>query len=77
MSSLLRQILPGLLIGGGATLIFSAAVNLVSAVILFEPSDADALGISRNEVIAWYGAVLIAGGLLIGLGIRQRRLRRK
>jgi hypothetical protein len=77
VSSFVRRFLPGLLIGGGVTLILSAAVNLVSALILLEPSDAVALGISRDEVLRWYGGVLLAGGLLIGLGLRQRRAKKK
>ena len=77
MSSLVSRILPGLLIGGGASLILSAAVNLASAVFLLEPSDAAALGISRREVLLWYGAVLLAGGLLIGLGLHRRRANKK
>ncbi|MBC7366920.1 MAG: hypothetical protein H7343_08950 [Undibacterium sp.] len=77
MPSLWHRMWPGLLIGSGATLIFSAVMNLVSAVILIEPSDAAALGISRAEVLVWYGAVLLAGGLLVGLGVRRRRLTRK
>lgn len=77
MSSVLSRVWPNLLIGSGTALILSAVLNVVSTVILFEPADAASLGISRNEVVSWYGAVLIAGGLLIGLGLRRRRRFRK
>jgi hypothetical protein len=77
MPSLVNRFLPVMLIGGGVTLIFSAAVNLVSAVILLEASDAEALGISRREVLLWYSAVLLAGGLLIALGLHRRRANKK
>lgn len=73
MSSVLSRVWPKLLIGSGTALIFSAVLNVVSTLILFEPTDASSLGISRNEVVSWYGAVLIAGALLIVLGIRGRR----
>lgn len=61
------------LIGGGLTLMISAAANLVSAIFLLEPSDAVALGFSRAEVFRWYGGGLVAGMLMVGWGWWRRR----
>ncbi len=69
----MRRLVAILLIGGGATLMFSAAMNLLSAWMLLEASDETALGFSRGEVWRWFGAGLVAGALMVGWGIRLRR----
>lgn len=68
-----RRIVSFLLLGGGATLVLSATLNLVSAWIFLEPTDEVALGISRGEVWRWFGASLAAGLLMIGWGVRVGR----
>lgn len=75
MVSFLRRFGPGLLMGAGATLMISALVNLASVMALFEPADAAALGISRTEIIAWYGAVFAAGALMFSWGLWRRSRR--
>ena len=76
MPPILRRAGPMLLIGAGGTLMISAVMNLLSALVLLEPSDADSLGISKVEVLWWYGAVLVAAALMIGWGIWLRRQRK-
>ena len=68
-----RWIVSFLLLGGGATVVLSATLNLVRAWILLEPPDEVALGISRGEVWRWFGASLAAGLLMIGWGVRVGR----
>ena len=72
-----RSFWPGVLICAGIALDLSAALNLFSTLYLFEPSDAVSLGITRGEVLGWYVALLIAGALLIALGVRGRRAEKK
>jgi|GEM_PF-4206976 len=45
-----RRIVSSFLLGGGATVVLSATLNLVRAWIFREPPDKVALGISRGEV---------------------------
>ena len=73
VASTKRRVVSFLLIGGGATVVLSATLNLVSAWILLEPSDEVALGISRGEVWRWFGASLAAGLLMVGWGVRVGR----
>ena len=73
MSPGMRRVTGTVLIGGGLTLMISAAANLVSAVYLLEPSDAAALGFSRAEVFRWYGGGLAAGAVMAGWGVWRRR----
>ena len=73
MAAMKRRIVSFLLIGGGATSVLSATLNLVGAWILLEPSDEVALWISRGEVWRWFGASLAAGLLMIGWGVRVGR----
>ena len=68
-----RRIVSFLLLGGGASVVLSATLNLVRAWILLEPPDEVALGISRGEVCRWFGASLAAGLLMIGWGVRVGR----
>jgi hypothetical protein len=70
---MLRRAVPVLLMSGGAALVLSSALNLVSAWVLLEPSDDAALGFSRGEVWRWFGAGVMAGALMIGWGIRLKR----
>ena len=73
VAAMKRWLVSFLLVGGGATLVLSATLNLVGAWILLEPSDEVALGISRGEVWRWFGASLAAGLLMIGWGVRVGR----
>ena len=57
----------------GGTAIISAAVNLYSALELLEPSDEEALGISRNYIVATYAGIFIAGVALVWVAQRKRR----
>jgi hypothetical protein len=70
---MLRRAVPILLMSGGAALVLSSVLNLVSAWALLEASDEVALGFSRVEVWRWFGAGLAAGALMIAWGIRLRR----
>lgn len=62
-----------ILIGTGATTALSAIVNIVAAFQLIEKSDAESLGITRNEIVGWYSALLAAGLGMIYFGLRRRR----
>ena len=62
-----------ILIGAGATTALSAIVNIVGAFELIEKSDAESLGITRNEIVGWYGALLAAGLGMIYFGLRRRK----
>jgi hypothetical protein len=59
-----------LLIGLGGSVVISAVVNIVATAKLIEPSDAESLGITRNEILGMYLLPLVGGFLLIWLGAR-------
>ena len=78
MVSFLRRFGPGLLVAAGAILIISALVNLASVMALFKPVDAAAFfwgAGARTEIIAWYGAGLAAGALMVSWGPWRRSRR--
>lgn len=60
-----------LLLGLGASLVLSAGLNIVGAYKLIEPSDAESLGITRNEIVGMYLLPLFGGLMLIWLGARR------
>ncbi|HEX2853723.1 MAG TPA: hypothetical protein VHO24_10835 [Opitutaceae bacterium] len=60
-----------LLLGFGISLVISAVLNIVGALKLIEPSDAESLGITRNEIIGMYLFPLVGGLVLIWLGARR------
>ena len=61
------------LIGGGVSSIVSAVISTYSAFTLIEPSDEEAIGLSRNQFLAGYGVMLLCGLTLVWLGFRRRR----
>ena len=61
------------LMGAGASAIVSGGVNLFAAFRLIDASAEQSLGITRREIIGWCVALLIAGTLLLMLGLRQRK----
>ncbi len=68
---LARAIRYGLLSAGSSALI-SGGVNLYAAFQLIDSSAEQSLGLTRQEVIAWCCASIVAGGLLLFLGIRRK-----
>ncbi len=62
-----------LLIGSGATLTVSAVINLVAAWQLIDAAEEQSLGIIRQEILGWYTGALVAGLLLIYLGLLRGR----
>lgn len=57
----------------GATAVISAVVNITAAFQLLEASDEESLGVSRNEIVGTYAALLIGGLLLIWFGLRRKK----
>lgn len=72
LSGLLRL----LLILLGAAAIVSAIVNIIAAVQLLEPSDAEAIGLSRGFVVTEYSVQLLFGAVMLFFGFRRRRPRK-
>jgi len=70
-SPLARIVQTGL-IGFGATMIVSAIVNAIAACELIEAADELSLGLTRGEILGWYGFLFTAGLLLIGSGLALR-----
>lgn len=68
LSGLLRAVLVML----GAAAIVSAIVNLVAAVQLLEPADAEAIGLSRGFVVTEYSVQLLFGAVMLFFGFRRR-----
>lgn len=61
------------LIGIGALTVASAVVNLIAAGQLIEAAEEQSLGITRNEFMLTYGAVLAGGVALVVAGLGWRR----
>jgi len=57
----------------GALAITSAVVNIVAAVALLEPGDEEALGFSRNWLLAQYGLKIVLGAAMLFFGFRRRK----
>lgn len=51
----------------------SAVTNLYSAFALLEPADEEALGITRNSIVATYAVILAAGAGLLYFALRKPR----
>jgi len=62
-----------LLIGAGASIAVSAVINMIAAWQLIEAAEEQSLGITRQEIIGWCAGALIAGILLVYLGLRRGR----
>ena len=62
-----------ILVGIGSSLTISALIGGVAAWRLIEPSDEEAIGLSRNQFLAGYGVMLLCGLTLVWLGFRRRR----
>jgi len=60
------------LIGLGALFVISALANVAAAWVLIEPADEQSLGITRNEILGWYGSFFVSGLALITLGLRRK-----
>lgn len=61
------------LIGFGALTVASAVVNLIAAGQLIEAAEEQSLGITRNEFMLTYGAVLAGGVALVVAGLGWRK----
>jgi len=61
------------LIGIGALTVASAVVNLIAAGQLIEAAEEQSLGITRNEFMLTYGAVLAGGVALVVAGLGWRK----
>jgi len=60
------------LISAGASALISGGVNLFAAFRLIDASAEKSLGVTRQEVFGWCAALIVAGGLLLFLGIRRK-----
>ena len=69
----LAGILRFVLIGLGAMAVLSAVVNIIGAIRLIEPADEEALGLSRNLVVAEYSVQLLLGAAMLYFGFRRRK----
>ena len=67
------KVLRFLLVSLGGAVAASGMVNLIAAVVLLEPSDEAALGISRPLMIAGCVTAMLAGAALIYLGMRKKK----
>ena len=61
------------LMAGGAVLLISALVNIVSVFALTDSFEESSLGVSRNSVIFQYGLLLVAGSAMLFFGARRRK----
>ena len=62
-----------MLLGGGATFVVSALVNIVAAFQLIDAAEEQSLGFSRLEIVATYLGLLGVGVALIFLALRRRK----
>lgn len=62
-----------MVIGSGATMAISAAVNMVAVRELIGEAEEQSLGLKRSDLMTWYSFLLAAGLLLMWLGFRRRR----
>ncbi len=62
-----------ILLGGGATFVVSALVNIVAAFQLIDAAEEQSLGFSRLEIVATYLGLLGVGVALIFLALRRRK----
>jgi hypothetical protein len=69
----LAKLLRFFLVGIGALTVVSAIVEIVAAVRLLEPSDAESLGMSRNFVIGMNSCQGLVGVVLMYFGLRRRK----
>ena len=69
----LRNLFSFGLMGSGALAVMSGVVNIISAYQLIDAADAESLGVSRNEVVVTYGAILLVGAGMIVFGRRMRK----
>jgi hypothetical protein len=70
---LLAGVLRFLLIAIGTTAVLSAVVEIISTISLLEPGDEEAMGLSRNALVAEYAAQLLAGAAMLFFGFRWRK----
>lgn len=61
------------LVGSGALAIISALVNALAAYQLIEAAEEASLGITRREILGWYGGMAVIGIGLVYLGLRRRK----
>lgn len=71
MSRFLIRLLRIFLVGTGVMTMVMAVVNIVAAVQLIEPAEEASLGITRNEIIAWYAGPIVFGFILVWIGLRS------
>jgi hypothetical protein len=69
----LAKLLRFFLIGIGALTTVTAVVEIVAAVKLLDPADAESLGMSRNFVITMNSLQGAVGIVLIYFGLRRRK----
>jgi hypothetical protein len=69
----LAKALRYLVIGIGAITTVTALVEIIAAVKLLEPSDAESLGMSRNFVITMNSLQGAVGIVLMYFGLRRRK----
>ncbi len=63
------------LIGLGAMSVMSAVIGTISAYVLIEPSDREAVGITPGDFLASYLVMALVGAGLIYFGFRLRKPR--
>jgi len=69
----LRKLLSFGLIGTGALAVMSSVVNIIGAYQLIEQSDAESIGVSRNEIVGTYVVIALVGGTLVFFGWRLKK----
>ena len=69
----LRKLLSFGLIGTGALAVMSSVVNIIGAYQLIEPSDAESIGVSRNEIVGTYVVIALVGAMLVVFGWRMKK----
>ena len=62
-----------MLVGSGATMVVSAIVGVVSAYMLIEPSDEQAVGITPGDFVGYYAVMILIGAGMIFFGLRKKK----
>jgi hypothetical protein len=61
------------LIALGGSLVVSGVINIIATWILIEKAEEESLGVTRLEVVSWFGLLILAGMGLMVLGWRRAK----